>query len=359
MMGQHDRSESLFYYFRIEDQVPENHLLRFIDSGNYSLFTLRKAIIRDLGVRLSRSYLEKLLKNGFYIGYFAWQGVEYKGRHTALISGELFTRVQGVFSRRNKPKYRKHEFAFAGLLMCAHDGCTVTTELQKGKYIYYCCSHGRGKCSLPYMREQDVSDRLGSVLKDIYVPEAVVQKITDSLQADSERAESERQACVAGIQQRLTALRGRMDQMYEDKLDGKIDEDFWTRKMNEWRELEGTLELQLASMNGRITAENVLDVKRIFELANRAYFLYLTRNSAERGQLLKSILLNCATDGVSLTPTYRKPFDVIFQRAKNCPFRDMGNRTFRRHRLHFSARRGRRGGCHGRRVLLWTKGCAL
>ncbi|MGC1434414.1 MAG: hypothetical protein WA847_00855 [Terriglobales bacterium] len=31
MMGQHDRSESLFYYFRIEDEVPENHLLRFID----------------------------------------------------------------------------------------------------------------------------------------------------------------------------------------------------------------------------------------------------------------------------------------------------------------------------------------
>jgi transposase len=31
MMGQHSRSESLFYYFRIEDQVPENHLLRLID----------------------------------------------------------------------------------------------------------------------------------------------------------------------------------------------------------------------------------------------------------------------------------------------------------------------------------------
>ena len=30
MMGQHARSESLFYYFRIEDQVPENHLLRFL-----------------------------------------------------------------------------------------------------------------------------------------------------------------------------------------------------------------------------------------------------------------------------------------------------------------------------------------
>jgi transposase len=31
MMGQHTRSESLFYYFQLEDQVPENHLLRMVD----------------------------------------------------------------------------------------------------------------------------------------------------------------------------------------------------------------------------------------------------------------------------------------------------------------------------------------
>jgi transposase len=31
MMGRHARSESLFYYFRLEDQVPDNHLLRLID----------------------------------------------------------------------------------------------------------------------------------------------------------------------------------------------------------------------------------------------------------------------------------------------------------------------------------------
>ena len=31
MMGQYCRSEALFYYFRLEDQVPEHHLLRLID----------------------------------------------------------------------------------------------------------------------------------------------------------------------------------------------------------------------------------------------------------------------------------------------------------------------------------------
>jgi transposase len=32
MMGQQPRTESLFYYFRLQDQIPEDHLLRLIDS---------------------------------------------------------------------------------------------------------------------------------------------------------------------------------------------------------------------------------------------------------------------------------------------------------------------------------------
>ena len=125
-----------------------------------------------------------------------------------------------------------------------------------------------------------------------------------------------RQQRISGIQQRLAALRTRMDQVYEDKLDGKIDEAFWTRKMNESREQERTLEAELSRLSVQLTAEKVLTVQRIFELAQTAYSLYLTRNAAERGQLLKSVLLNCSTDGVSLCPTYRKPFDLIFERAK-------------------------------------------
>ena len=31
MMGQQERTESLFYYFRLEDQIPEDHLLRLIE----------------------------------------------------------------------------------------------------------------------------------------------------------------------------------------------------------------------------------------------------------------------------------------------------------------------------------------
>jgi len=49
MMGQHDRSEALFYYFRLDDQVPENHLLRLIEKH------IRFAFVRE---RLKDSYSE-------------------------------------------------------------------------------------------------------------------------------------------------------------------------------------------------------------------------------------------------------------------------------------------------------------
>ena len=62
-----------------------------------------------------------------------------------------------------------------------------------------------------------------------------------------------------------------MDQMYEDKLDGKIEEEFWTRKMNEWREQERALESQLSGLNSRATGDSVLTVQRICE--SRAFSL--------------------------------------------------------------------------------------
>ena len=286
-------------------------------SGQHSLTTLRRAILRESGVQICRAYLEIILKNPFYIGRFLWQGIEYKGTHEPLVSAGFFQRVQDTFAGRNKPKYRKHHFAFAGLLTCAHDGCTVTTELQKGRYVYYRCSHGRGKCSLPYLREQDVSDRLGELLKQIYVPETIARTVVDSLQADLNRSEQKRQEEMAALRQRLAALRTRMDQLYEDKLDGKITEEFWARKQAEYSDQERSLETALSSLNHPITPEHILTVARTFELAQKVHSLYLTRNHAERGQLLKTVLLNCRTDGVSLWPTYRKPFDLIFLRAKN------------------------------------------
>ena len=86
--------------------------------------------------------------------------------------------------------------------------------------------------------------------------------------------------------------------------------------MLEWTEEERHIQAALTRLEVP-SADRILDAKRILELANKAYSLYLTRNPEEQAQLLRMVLLNCAIDGATVQPTYRKPFDLIFERGKN------------------------------------------
>ncbi len=115
----------------------------------------------------------------------------------------------------------------------------------------------------------------------------------------------------------LAALYSRMDAAYTDKLDGKISEEFWQRKQADWQTEELRIKSLIAGLEEDKSGERLLNVQRILELSQKAYFLYLTRKPAEQAELLRKVLLNCSIDAVSLYPTFRKPFDLIFKRAKN------------------------------------------
>ncbi len=68
MMGQHDRSEALFYYFRLEDQIPENHLLRLIDK--HISFEFVRERLRDSYSDTGRPSIDpELLLRILLIGY--------------------------------------------------------------------------------------------------------------------------------------------------------------------------------------------------------------------------------------------------------------------------------------------------
>ena len=290
--------------------------------GDISLIELRKRIRLETGKAYAKGYLHKILKNPFYIGLYQWGETTYKGTHSLFVDPGTFQRVQEIFAAYNRPKQRHYEFAFAGgLLRCAYDDCLVTAEIKKQRYIYYHCTGGRGKCDLPYFREEELSERLGGVLKNIYVPDSVVADIQRSLAtADASRADrlrSER----ARLQQRLAAIRTRMDQAYTDKLDGKITAEFWERKNAEWLREEQQVQFALAGLKQADEPARLLTASRTLELANKAYSLYLRQNPAQQAKLLKMVLSNCKIDVVTLTPTYRKPFDLIFARAENDEWR--------------------------------------
>jgi site-specific DNA recombinase len=98
-------------------------------------------------------------------------------------------------------------------------------------------------------------------------------------------------------------------------VDGKISEEFWLRKSAEWQAEEQQIRTSLRAL-AATRPERFLEASKILELANKAYFLYFKQNHTEKAKLLKTIVSNCGIDAVSLYPTYRKPFNLIFQRAK-------------------------------------------
>src|SRR5881409_4372389 len=68
MMGHQARGESLFYYFRLEDQVPENHLLRLID--RHVNFEFIRAKLKDAYSDAGRPSIDpELLLRMLLVGY--------------------------------------------------------------------------------------------------------------------------------------------------------------------------------------------------------------------------------------------------------------------------------------------------
>jgi site-specific DNA recombinase len=102
------------------------------------------------------------------------------GQAERIIPALVCEQVDAVLHRANRPRYEKHRFAFAGLLTCAHDGCIVTAETKKQKYTYYHCAGYRGRCDLPYRREESLGQSLISILDGIYIPQKAIQQIVES-----------------------------------------------------------------------------------------------------------------------------------------------------------------------------------
>jgi transposase len=68
MMGQHDRSEALFYYFRLDDQIPEGHLLRLIEK--HISFEFVREQLKDSYSETGRPSIDpELLLRILLIGY--------------------------------------------------------------------------------------------------------------------------------------------------------------------------------------------------------------------------------------------------------------------------------------------------
>ena len=111
---------------------------------------------------LSRSQVHRMLTSPHYMGRLPYGGVEYDGKHEALVDESTWSRVQDVLAGRRIAGDRswRHEHYLKGTLFCAGCESRLGFGYSKGRggtYAYYFCL-GRNKkrtdCDMPYLNAE-------------------------------------------------------------------------------------------------------------------------------------------------------------------------------------------------------------
>jgi len=267
---------------------------------------------RKSGASVPKSTAHKILRNRIYSGDFDFDGVTYARKYEAIVSRELWEQVQAVMAGRGARKTRKvkQDLAFSGLITCGHCGCALVGDIKKDRYRYYRCSHYKGACSEPYTREEVLEQKFTEMLKGITFSDDVLAWAADVMQDSHADERKGHEDAIARLQQEHQRVQGRIEAMYVDKLDGRIDGDFYDRKATEFRARQARLKSDIETH--RTAMQTYAEQgARVRELAARAAELFEKQPAAEKRKLLDFVIAGCKWNGGELEPGFREPFGML------------------------------------------------
>jgi site-specific DNA recombinase len=237
-------------------------------TGEYSLSRLATTVA-DLGLRsrpskrwpnrteINQRQWHVMLQEPYYRGLVTYDGQQYQGRHEAIVSVDLFERVQSVLQARSKnsSRDRVHYHYLRGLLLCqrchgnGHESRLVYTEAsgRGGAYQYFVCT-GRTNygCDLPHLPVWQVEESVVDHYRTLEPPDGFVSTLNEAIDealADEQRAV---RALHQAVQTRLAKIDTEEDRLLDLLTDDSLPK---TKVRTRLRKLHDERE--------RLTAEQV------------------------------------------------------------------------------------------------------
>ena len=290
-------------------------IFEWFETGDYTLKTIAEKIRNEglpFGTRqVNVSSLHVVLRNRTYSGEFEWKGTMYQGTYEALVSRDTWARVQDRLDARQESRHRKmiHDFTYSGLVRCGHCGCFLVGELKKGRYVYYHCTGNKGKCGEPYTREEVLHREFTAILKTLAIPDSVLKWLDHELEFSTEQDERIRQRTIKSWQEEWDRLQGRLDAMYEDKLDGRINSEQFDRKAKETRSKQQALRAKMSQHQTDTTDLRAgFNMMRLTSIACRESE---RQNTREQRKLLELVIDGASWKGARLESTLHEPFRFL------------------------------------------------
>lgn len=303
-------------------------------SGSYSLRSLKKQLDEEgfrtqTGKPLTKSNYFIVLTNPIYYGEMRWNNKLYQGIHQAIIDKALFDRVQDMLRRTKNgeliPVYAKHNVTYRGLLSCGECDSKITADekfkTNKGngfvhRWVYYHCTHYKLCKQKGCMREEIIDGDIVDNLTGLQLGPNTVEWLKNKLKESHQDEVSFREKAISDLNLRLYKIRNRLDEMYNDKLDGVIDgKTYFSKRATSIKEQE---DIDNLIKSHRKADQIYTDFGcLIFDVAQRAGEIYGVRMPHEKQYLSKFVFSNLSLKDKNLQISFQLIFEAIKKYQKD------------------------------------------
>lgn len=281
-------------------------------SGSSTLMDIKKHWQNKYELIAPISTIDKILKNPFYYGIMRVNGGHYEHHYEKLTTKDIFDQCEDV---RNGYKSKPNStgglpFAYKGLIRCSECDCLVTFETKKQKYTYGHCSQFKGRHGASYVREAEFTSQFENMLRRIVVPDGVASTILELINADRSKLIAEKENRLSTIKGEIGRFENRIDRLYEDYLDGKIDENLYERKTKEYQSSLVNLKTQLSTFE-LSNFDRYETVSHLLEVARNGYKTFSKLDYLGKRKILKKVLSNSQLSGNLLLLKMKRPYELM------------------------------------------------
>jgi len=317
-------------------------------TGNYSAKSLAKVLqvegfpIRKLkhsSGRLHASFIEKILRERFYIGVLKWGDVvNPNGKHEVFVDPLLFEKVQAILDSRlgGSSRNRRLFSILKGIVFCAECGSRATLEehtTSSGRLIRYVrclkAQHSeRVSCNQEYAHETEVLSQLERLLKLIQLPATFVEKLRNRIKAlfsDEQQLYEKARADILGKIEEVKRRKKNLVLQLIDKRATEGDMEVYESVKAELNTDEKRLGEDLGKVENQI-AGVVRTVEIALALAANCFYAYRKAEPEIKALLIrtffKKILIR---DKQIVQAVLNEPLDYLcWARLKGYPMFDLG-----------------------------------
>ena len=296
-------------------------------TGKFTLETLQP-MLTEAGLRMtatarrpsrpiSVAQLGEVLRDRYYIGWVEYEGIEYEGRHEALVPPELFERVQKVLDSHSGAgnRTRTHNHYLKGVLWCARCEHRFIVQRARGNggeyYYYFCRGRQEGLCDAPYLNVHAVEGAVLAHYATVSFSEefkaAVSARLDEALAYDLGSTQAVRER----LEDRLAALDTKESNLLDLAADGDLPKDKIREKLIAIRDERAGIRRDIQRLDAELETGRAVFMLAL-ALLDQPQELYRQAGTALRKLMNQTIFTKLKLDGITVTADdLAEPFDAI------------------------------------------------